>query len=150
MSTIQHHPHVITLPVSTPSRPNALSPPSSTLHSLYLAMICPSSPSTIVSSKYAPGSFLCSNVRSSHLRFWCHPIVPPLNQGPIHVRGLGTTMLDCIVHFPFEVPTPYLGHIDPGYQDNLLCLHFRYVLCPSRVRSLTLCTHFYINNSDNQ
>jgi hypothetical protein len=30
----------------------------------------------------------------SHLRFSSHPTVPPLNHGPILVRGLGTTMLD--------------------------------------------------------
>ncbi|KAJ8580323.1 hypothetical protein M405DRAFT_890522 [Rhizopogon salebrosus TDB-379] len=48
----------------------------------------------------------------SYLRFSPHPTVLPLNQGPIHVRRLGTTMLDCIVPFPFEVPTPDLGCVD--------------------------------------
>ncbi|KAJ8584637.1 hypothetical protein M405DRAFT_448099 [Rhizopogon salebrosus TDB-379] len=60
----------------------------------------------------------------SHLRFSPHPTVPSLNQGPIHVRRLGTTMLDCIVPFPFEVPTPYLGWVDLGCQDELSYLHF--------------------------
>ncbi|KAJ8579925.1 hypothetical protein M405DRAFT_95636 [Rhizopogon salebrosus TDB-379] len=48
----------------------------------------------------------------SYLRFSPHPTVQPLNQGPIHVRRLGTTMLDCIVPFSFEVPTPDLGCVD--------------------------------------
>ncbi|KAJ8592884.1 hypothetical protein M405DRAFT_14889 [Rhizopogon salebrosus TDB-379] len=46
-------------------------PPPSTLHSLYLVMICPSSQSTIVSSKCTPGSSLYSNARSSLTSDFC-------------------------------------------------------------------------------
>jgi hypothetical protein len=63
----------------------------------------------------------------SHLRFSPHPTVPSLNQGPIHVRRLGTTMLDCIVPFLFEVPTPYLGWVDlvsPTSLDYMQSLTF--------------------------